>query len=79
MARRRLGRRLLDAGLRRELLRALGSLAIDGASISAMPVCELVCGEKLSSRNEASRHDHDERAHPHEHGHDHAHDPQPLT
>ena len=70
---------LLDAGLPlEELRRALGSLAIDGASVSATRVLRAgVSATKFIVEEQGAHahdHGHDDHAHPHDHGHEHAHD-----
>src|SRR6185295_10877617 len=72
---------LLDAGLPFEELRAaLGSLAIDGASVSSAKVMRAgISATKFSvSAGEGSGHSHDHddhHHHQHEHGHTHEHAP----
>src|SRR5688500_199112 len=62
---------LLDAGLPlEELRRALGSLAIDGASVSATRV--LRAGVS-ATKFVAEEHGHNTHEHDHGHGHDHHH------
>ncbi len=72
---------LLDAGLPlEELRRALGSLAIDGASVSATRVLRagISATKFVVEKQGAHAHDHDQghdgHAHAHDHGHEHAHD-----
>ena len=67
---------LLDAGLPiEELRRALGSLAIDGASVSAMKVLRAGVSatkfivEEHNGHDRAPVHDHGHEHHHHEHGH----------
>ena len=67
---------LLDAGLPlEELRRALGSLAIDGASVSARRVLRAgVSATKfLVEDKQRHAHDHDPDHHEHDHGHHHDH------
>jgi uncharacterized protein (TIGR00299 family) protein len=71
----------LDAGLPlEELRRALGSLAIDGASVSARRVLragvsatKFIVDENGATTAHAGGHDDLGRRHDHEHAHDHAH------
>src|SRR5687767_11439840 len=68
---------LLDAGLPLdELRRALGSLALDGASISATRVLRAgVSATKfLAEEHGHNTHTHERAHHSHEHGHAHDHD-----
>jgi pyridinium-3,5-bisthiocarboxylic acid mononucleotide nickel chelatase len=68
---------LLDAGLPlEELRRALGSLALDGASISATRVLRAgVSATKfLAEEHGHNTHTHEHEHHSHDHGHAHAHD-----
>src|SRR5204863_3718057 len=65
---------LLDAGLPFEELRAaLGSLAIDGASVSVTKVMRAGISATKFSVREAAKHDAGKQD-PHDHGHSHAHD-----
>ena len=65
---------LLDAGLPFEALQAaLGSLAIDGASVSATKVMRAAVSATKFSVHDPQAHDHaHSHAHAHEHGHSHA-------
>ena len=71
----------LDAGLPlEELRRALGSLAIDGASVSARRVLragisatKFIVDENSADTQAGGHGDHGHHHHDHEHGHDHAH------
>jgi uncharacterized protein (TIGR00299 family) protein len=71
----------LDAGLPlEELRRALGSLAIDGASVSARRVLragisatKFIVDENSADTHAGGHGDHGHHHHDHEHGHDHAH------
>jgi uncharacterized protein (TIGR00299 family) protein len=74
---------LLDAGLPlEELRRALGSLAIEGASISATRVLRAgVSATKFVAEEHGHNthtHEHDHHDHTHGHAHDHEHKPSPA-
>src|SRR6185295_5045249 len=67
---------LLDAGLPlEELRRALGSLAIDGASVSSTRVLRAGVSATKFIVEDKHRHDHEhEHGHRDHHDHDHSHD-----
>jgi uncharacterized protein (TIGR00299 family) protein len=74
---------LLDAGLPLEALRAaLGSLAIEGASVSAAKVTRAGVSATKFSVHEGDRghgHDHHDHGHEHTHDHDHGHSHAPAA